>query len=87
MKDLKKWSTTKKFKKKNQIVSCAQGPSDQGQTDKIRKYTVCQEKNKRVEEAAGPPHGGLQAGQRGPRLTLTCCRAFPSLGLSFLPVK
>ena len=63
MKDLKKWSTTKKILKK---VSCAQGPSDRGQTDTVHKYTVYQEENERVEEAAGVPHGGLQAGQRGP---------------------
>lgn len=38
---------------KKKTVSCARGPSDWGQTDTIRKYTVYQEENERVEEAAG----------------------------------
>lgn len=48
---------------------------------------MCKEENERVEEAAGPPRGGLRVGQRGPRLTLDLLHGLPLLGLSFLPVR
>ena len=40
-----------------------------------------------MEEAAGPPRGGLRVGQRGPRLTPDLLHGLPLLGLSFLPVR
>lgn len=48
---------------------------------------MCKEENEGVEEAAGLPRGGLQAGQRGPRLTPDLLHGLPLLGLSFLPVR